>query len=181
MKPSRVALAAVATTVAGVVAGLGYVAARGRTTLIAELNPSCSLAGYNRSRQFGHEPSTATRVAVAARQANVDGTITDPYTHINHAGPAGLDADHIVPLDVAWKRGANCWPREERAAFARDIHYLVLVNAHDNRSKGARTLDQWQPDNDPCGYARQYLAALVFYRLPITPAEDATATRVCTP
>lgn len=110
------------------------------------------------------------------------GTWIDPYTGESIAltdAKQGSQAekvqiDHIVPLSVAWRYGANTWTDARRLAFANDLRELVASGGASNQSKGGSDASQWQPVRAArCGYAVRYVAVKSAYALPT----DATEKR----
>ncbi len=54
----------------------------------------------------------------------------------------GLDIDHLVPLNEAWRSGAYKWSEAKRVQYSNDLGYansLLAVSSISNRSKR----DQW--------------------------------------
>ncbi len=83
----------------------------------------------------------------------------DPYTGTNYDPKANVpDVDHLVPLKLAWQRGANCWTTEKRQAFANDPLNLVAVHLSANRQKSAKSIYDWMPSN--LSYCSDYLERL---------------------
>jgi len=110
------------------------------------------------------------------------GTWIDPYTGesitLTDAKQGSqaekVQIDHIVPLSVAWRYGANTWTDARRLAFANDLRELVASGGASNQSKGGSDASQWQPVRAArCGYAVRYVAVKSAYALPT----DATEKR----
>ncbi len=83
-----------------------------------------------------------------------------PYTDRTVTDPRLLDVDHLVPLAHAHKAGAAAWDRARRQAYANDLEdpdHLVAVLARANRSKGARTIETWLPEEP--GFRCEYISA----------------------
>lgn len=107
-----------------------------------------------------------------------DGHWYDPYTDRTFTHAGDLDMDHLVPLRHAHGHGGDRWDRQRRQQFANDPDNLIPVDASANRSKGARSPDQWLPDNRKywCEYGRRWQRIKQRYQLTITPPEaDALA------
>lgn len=138
---------------------------------------ACERTGYSR-KSFGNEPTTATRTALAHLSANVDGTLTDPYTGLALELDEA-DADHVVPLAYAWDHGACRWPAPLRVRFAADLGNLKLTDASLNRSKGDRGPDEWLPTVGACAYWQTFARVSTEYRLIPDAAVDAAAERAC--
>lgn len=116
-----------------------------------------------------------TRAEVLIRQSDVPVTLdrkgcdvlrgrwTCPYTLEVFTDPGEVDIDHLVPLQHAHGHGGGVWSAERRRDYANDLvhtEHLVAVSAHANRSKGARGIDAWLPE-DPdsrCHYVEQWVA-----------------------
>jgi hypothetical protein len=103
----------------------------------------------------------------------------DPYTgqRIMFSGN-GIQADHIYPLARAYSAGASQWVQRQRQIFANDFDELIPVSGPANRAKSDSGLE-WLPTYQPCTYIQRYLAVAVKYQLPITVAEQKTATATC--
>ena len=79
------------------------------------------------------------------------GEILDPYTgRILTIGKDSIDADHVVSLQFAFKKGANCWSRQLRTKFANDPLNIIAVSASSNRKKGARVASYLPPNLAYC-------------------------------
>ncbi len=108
------------------------------------------------------------------------GTWIDPYTGesitLTDAKETSqaeqVQIDHIVPLSVAWRYGADTWTDAERLAFANDLIELVAAGGSSNQSKGGSDASQWQPVRGAqCGYAVRYIAVKSAYALPTDTTE----------
>lgn len=114
------------------------------------------------------------------------GKLDDPYTGrtINfQRGPETsklVQIDHVVPLADAWRHGARGWTPETRAAFANDTNNLLAVDGNANQAKGAKTPDQWLPENRAyhCQYAQIWTHTKHTWQLTMTGAEKATLTDI---
>ena len=93
----------------------------------------------------------------------------DPYTDTVFRHASDLDVDHLVPLHLAWQRGAWSWTREHRVAFANDPINLIAVDDGTNRSKGANGPLDWLPPNDAyqCQYVLRFWRVSRMYNLEI--------------
>jgi hypothetical protein len=83
-----------------------------------------------------------------------------PYTDRTFTDPKQLDIDHLVPLQHAHDSGGFAWDKKKRTAFANaldDPEHLVAVYRSSNRSKGARAVDVWLPEEP--GFRCQYVDA----------------------
>ncbi|SFR61967.1 Protein of unknown function [Marinobacter daqiaonensis] len=119
----------------------------------------------SRAEALIQSSSTTVRFADASRCRVVTGRWISPFTGnvIQNAGD--IDIDHVVPLAWAWERGANTWPRVERERFANDPVNLWPVEAHLNRSKGARGPDEWMPPAGRCQYVARFVRIVKSYGL----------------
>ncbi|MFX0574321.1 HNH endonuclease family protein [Nocardia nepalensis] len=91
--------------------------------------------------------------------------------------PAGVDADHIVPLAEAWRSGANKRDEDTRRRIANDAVNLIASDPSANRSKGDQDAASYlPPGNFRCGYLEHYVKIKVKYALTVDPAEH-TALR----
>jgi hypothetical protein len=104
----------------------------------------------------------------------------DPYTgqRITFSSN-GIQIDHRYPLVRAYAAGAFQWDQRQRQIFANDLDELVAVSGPANRAKSDSGIDEWLPSFQPCTYIQRYLAVAVKYQLPITTAEQKTATSTC--
>ena len=62
--------------------------------------------------------------------------------------PSELDVDHLVPLKEAHESGTFSWDASRKRDFANDLsdpNHLIAVSASQNRSKGAKDLNEWMP------------------------------------
>ncbi len=92
----------------------------------------------------------------------VEGLWYDLYTGKTFTDPKKLDVDHLVPLKEAELSGANLWSNEKKRRYANDLDnpgHLIAVSAGANRSKGAKDIGKWLPENTSfhCAYARMWL------------------------
>lgn len=108
------------------------------------------------------------------------GTWLDPYTGASVTLTDAKDPDqaervqidHIVPLSVAWRYGADGWPSRRRVAFANDLRGLVAVDGDTNQEKGGSNASEWRPRRAAwCGYAVRYLGMKDAYDLATDAAE----------
>jgi hypothetical protein len=108
------------------------------------------------------------------------GTWVDPYTGASitlsdakrQEQAESVQIDHIVPLSVAWRYGADAWPDARRLAFANDLRDLVAAGGAANQAKGGSDAAQWRPPRAAqCGYAVRYVAVKAAYALPTDAAE----------
>lgn len=97
-------------------------------------------------------------------------------------GPSGdggcseaIQIDHVVPLALAWRNGADTWTQEEREQFANDPINLVASDGALNQLKSDKGPSQWLPDpqagGDTCAYVARYANVYGHYRLTITQAD----------
>ncbi|MGY4099819.1 HNH endonuclease family protein [Nocardia sp. R16R-3T] len=98
-----------------------------------------------------------------------------PYKFITD--PAGVDAEHIVPLAEAWRSGANKRDEDTRRRIANDAVNLIASDPSANRSKGDQDVTNYLPPGKfRCGYLEHYVKIKVKYALNVDPAEH-TALR----
>ena len=87
-----------------------------------------------------------------------------------------LDIDHLVPLANAHRSGGWAWTPERKQQFANslgDPGHLIAVTSGANRSKGAKSPDQWRPPDESywCEYATDWTRVKSTWQLTATRAE----------
>lgn len=108
-----------------------------------------------------------------SRGCTVDrGKWISPFTGQIHYNAGELDIDHLVPLSLAWQRGASSWKPSQRVGFANDRRNLWPVEAALNRAKGDRPISQWLPPANQCEYVYRYIRILKIYRLRISEGDE---------
>lgn len=93
--------------------------------------------------------------------------------------PTDLDIDHMVPLAEAWDSGARDWDTARRRAYANDLgddRPLVAVTDNVNQAKADRDPAEWQPVQEKCRYAQEWVAVKLRWRLTVDEAEKAALT-----
>lgn len=95
-----------------------------------------------------------------------------PFTGQIHYSAGELDIDHLVPLSLAWQRGASAWSQSERIAFANDRRNLWPVEASLNRAKGDKPISQWLPPANQCEYVYRYVRIMKTYKLQLTQDDE---------
>lgn len=106
------------------------------------------------------ESEIPVRFADARRCEVASGRWRCPYTDRTITDPRQLDVDHLVPLAHAHAAGASAWDVERRRDFANELgdpDHLIAVVAAANRSKGARSVETWLPEEP--GFRCEYVAA----------------------
>jgi hypothetical protein len=103
----------------------------------------------------------------------VGGRLDDPYTGRNmtfaKAEAAQVQIDHIYPLALAWRMGADDWPEDKRTDFANDRDNLLAVWARPNEQKGDSGPSEWRPRKAyQCTYAIKFVDVATEYDLAIT-------------
>ncbi|MEN0070583.1 MAG: HNH endonuclease family protein, partial [Propionicimonas sp.] len=107
------------------------------------------------------------------------GTFTDLYTgqtrpFVKSESGGGVDIDHVVPLENAWRSGAWAWTDEQRLAYANDLTLLVPTDASLNRSKGSQDPSSWLPPADGgyvCTYLERWVEVKTTWHLTVTSTE----------
>lgn len=95
----------------------------------------------------------------------LSGKWVSPYSGKSIYVAKDTDIDHIVPLSLAWRHGANNWDEKTRFKFANDPSNLVVVEASLNRSKSDKSLDEWLPPTNQCQYALRFIRIVKSYPL----------------
>ncbi|MGE4029028.1 MAG: HNH endonuclease family protein [Thermoleophilia bacterium] len=87
--------------------------------------------------------------------------------------------DHIGPLALAWRSGANGWDCDRREAFANDPANLLAVKAGLNRQKADKGREAWMPpaESSRATYAEEWTSIKSKYGLSVTDARRAALTR----
>ncbi len=94
-----------------------------------------------------------------------------PYKWITD--PAGVDAEHIVPLAEAWRSGAQAVDTDTRRNIANDAINLVASDPSANRSKGDQDAANYLPPGVfHCEYVQRYIRIKVKYALTVDAAEQ---------
>lgn len=93
-----------------------------------------------------------------------------PYKFITD--PAGVDAEHIVPLAEAWRSGAGKMDEDTRRNIANDAINLIASDPSANRSKGDQDAAHYLPPGSfRCGYLDHYIQIKIKYNLTVDPDE----------
>ncbi|MEY9211199.1 HNH endonuclease family protein [Thermobifida halotolerans] len=106
----------------------------------------------------------------------LSGILDDPYTgktvEFTFEDPQAVQIDHVVPLSLAWRMGADAWDRDTRVEFANDPGNLLATDGPANREKSDSGPGEWQPHEDfRCSYAVIYIDVLHRYELPASPQD----------
>jgi hypothetical protein len=140
---------------------------------------------YERSdyRQWSDldEDGCDTRREILAHQSVIDTTCQDPdggrwwspYDDQWHDDPGDVEIDHIVALSAAHHAGAWSFGPEQKEEFANDQDNLIAVTGAANRSKGAKTVELWRPENDEaeCWMATRVVSVKAKWNLSVTHGE----------
>ena len=91
----------------------------------------------------------------------------DPYSDAVFISPAGIDIDHIIPLNYADRNGAKDWSPRRKVEFGNDPENLIAASASQNRSKGDKGPSKWMPKNKAyhCQYAKSWTKLAEKYRI----------------
>ncbi|MDQ0575409.1 HNH endonuclease family protein [Agromyces albus] len=114
----------------------------------------------------------------------LSGTLDDPYTGATIPFARGQDTsaavqiDHVYPLGMAWRQGAQQWTQEQRIAFANDFDNLIAVDGPVNGQKGDSGPAAWLPPNKVyrCEYVIDFVEVTAKYDLSL-PQPDVDAAR----
>lgn len=106
------------------------------------------------------------------------GTWISTYDNITVTDAGTVDIDHMVPLNEAWKSGANSWTAAQRETYANDLAYpgsLIGVTASSNRSKSDKDPALWMPTNETyhCTYTATWVTVKWRWKLNVDQAEKA--------
>lgn len=98
------------------------------------------------------------------------------YTGQTFSDAGELDIDHLVPLKNAHLSGGWQWDAERKEDYANSMeadYHLVAVYKRENRAKGARGPEEWQPPEESyhCLYALQWIGVKAAWELTATAAE----------
>jgi uncharacterized protein DUF1524 len=104
------------------------------------------------------------------------GTLDDPYTGktitFTKAHAMEVQIDHIFPLALAWRMGADDWTEAKRTELANDRDNLLAVSGRPNAQKSDKGPAEWQPPKAfQCSYAEKFIAVADEYDLSVTPAD----------
>lgn len=176
-----------------VLAGIALLVVAGCTELRTGLTGSGSTSGYSRA-QFGGELSQVDsdgngctdrddviREQIGGHKGEwlardggcplTGGRVWDPYTADLYDEETGIQVDHIYPLSLAWKTGAEWWSAAKRVRFAHDPANLMAVSTSANAAKGDSGPGEWRPAEGHCWYAHRFTAVVSKYRLTVQPAD----------
>ncbi|MBV2366128.1 HNH endonuclease family protein [Streptomonospora nanhaiensis] len=108
----------------------------------------------------------------------VSGVLEDPYTGeritFSAEDPMEVQIDHVVPLALAWRTGAQDWDRDRRVEFANDPDNLLASDGSANQAKGDSGPGEWRPyAGFRCAYAVAYVGVVDEYGLTLPPADRA--------
>ena len=121
--------------------------------------------------------TTPVRFADGKRCRVVTGRWISPFTGEVIQNASNIEIDHVVPLALAWERGAWRWSDERREQFANDPVNLLPVEDSLNSSKQHRGPDEWLPPSGQCGYVARFVRVVKKYELSPTSDERAWTTR----
>jgi hypothetical protein len=106
------------------------------------------------------------------------GRLRDPYTgkdiRFAKSRAAEVQIDHIYPLALAWRMGADRWSPDRRERFANDRDNLLAAWGRPNQQKSDSGPGEWKPQKSyQCAYAVKFIAISARYELPVTRADHA--------
>ncbi len=98
------------------------------------------------------------------------------YTGQYYYNASEIEIDHFIPLKNAHQSGGYNWSstkKEEFANYRLDPDSLIAVSSSANRSKGAKSPDEWKPTNNEywCEYAYDWIRIKDYWNLTATQAE----------
>jgi uncharacterized protein DUF1524 len=117
-----------------------------------------------------------TDVRKRGRCVVLEGRLNDPYSGkriaFSKSDAMEVQIDHLYPLALAWRMGADSWSSSQREKFANDHDNLLAVWGVPNRQKSDSGPGEWKPQRAfQCTYAVRYIAVARQYKLPITRAD----------
>ncbi|MGH3379589.1 MAG: HNH endonuclease family protein [Actinoallomurus sp.] len=106
----------------------------------------------------------------------ISGDLDDPYTGTNitfaKAQATKVQIDHVFPLGLAWKMGADHWSKDKRTQLANDRGNLLAVSGRPNEQKSDKGPSEWQPPKAfQCTYAELFVGVADEYHLSVTKAD----------
>jgi hypothetical protein len=116
----------------------------------------------------------------------IGGRLDDPYTGRNitftKAKAIQVQIDHIYPLALAWRMGADGWSESKRTDFANDRDNLLAVWGRPNEQKGDSGPSEWRPRKTyQCTYSIKFIDVAAEYHLALTrPDHSALADMLTT-
>jgi len=122
--------------------------------------------------------TTPVTFADARRCRVVRGRWISLFTNQVIQNSSEIDIDHLVPLEWAWRRGADRWTPARRESFANDPVNLLPVEASLNRQKGSRGPDQWLPPANRCEYIARFIRVVRIWGLELSPREQSEYDRL---
>ncbi len=204
LTPSRPTSVSHSPTAAPVVGEVGAVGTTLATVLLASLpvKPALTMAGYNRTRDFGtawldeDRNGCDTRNDILRRDLTdpigpgvckvLTGILVSPYTGqtINFVRGAKTSSlvqiDHLVALGDAWETGAQSLTQQRRLRLANDPLELMAVDGRSNDEKSDKDASEWLPSDASfdCVYVARQISVKVTYSLWVTRAEHDAMERV---
>ena len=134
----------------------------------------------NTRHEILQQQSTST-VSTGKNKCTVErGRWLDPYTGQTFYMARDLDIDHLVPLEWAWRHGADGWTDDQRKKFANDPANLFAVKASVNRAKGSKDPSEWLPPDSKfhCQYVTRFIRVMKTYQLQLSDSEQAAFNRI---
>ena len=106
----------------------------------------------------------------------ISGELDDPYSGktitFTKSHAMEVQIDHIFPLGLAWRMGADDWTEDRRAELANDRDNLLAVSGRPNMQKSDHGPSEWQPPKAfQCTYAEKFIGVADEYHLAVTRAD----------